>query len=57
MNDDGEISVEIHQRVASLKPYSSAVLQVGVIFTTILVLINIFQRQMEARVDSHEEEE
>ena len=57
MNDDGEISVEIHQRVASLKPYSSTVLQIGVLLTTVLVLINIFQRQMEARVINPQEEE
>jgi hypothetical protein len=56
MDDDGEISVEIHQRVASLKPYSSTVLQVGVILAIVLVLVNIIQRQIEARVDSHEEE-
>ena len=57
INDDGEISVEIHQRVASLKPYSSITLQVGVILTTILVLINIVQRQLEARVVRDSEEE
>jgi hypothetical protein len=57
INDDGEISVEIHQRVASLKPYSSITLQVGVILTTILVLINIVQRQVEARVVRDSEEE
>jgi hypothetical protein len=56
MDDDGKISVEIHQRVASLKPYSSTVLQVGVILAIVLVLVNIIQRQIEARVDSHEEE-
>jgi membrane-associated phospholipid phosphatase len=57
MDDNGEVSVEIHQRVASLKPYSSIVLQVGVILTTVLLLINIFQRQIEARVSNLKEEE
>jgi hypothetical protein len=49
MNDDGSISVEVQQREASLKPYASTILQIGVVLAIALIFINLTQRQFEAR--------
>ena len=46
---DGVRSVEIHQREATLKPYASSTLQIGVIIAISLLLIHLMQRQMETK--------
>jgi Na+/proline symporter len=46
---DGLLSVEIHQREATLKPYASSTLQIGVIIAISLLFIHLMQRQMEAK--------
>ena len=49
MNEDGTVSVEVQQKEATLKSYASITLQIGVILVISLVLINLMQRQYEAR--------
>ncbi len=52
MNVDGTVSVEVQIKEASLKPYTSAVLQFGVILIILLVLVNFMQRQFESQIKS-----
>ena len=52
MNVDGTVSVEVQIKEASLKPYTSAVLQFGVILIILLVLVNFMQGQFESQIKS-----
>ncbi|MDP6869978.1 MAG: phosphatase PAP2 family protein [Candidatus Poseidoniaceae archaeon] len=52
-NEDGTVSVEVQQKEASLKPYTSAVLQIGVILIIALTFVNFMQRQYETQIKTH----
>ena len=57
-NADGSISVEVQEREATLKPYTSSILQFGVVISVVLVFINLTQRQFESRKSiSHHDSE
>ena len=57
-NADGSISVEVQEREATLKPYTSSILQFGVVLSVVLVFINLTQRQFESRKSiSHHDSE
>ena len=57
MNDNGSVSVEVQQKEASLKPYASTILQIGVVLVIVLIFINLTQRQFESRKISRHDSE